>query len=205
MKRMRTLVLAAATAAALIAIAGVSTATASNTALCEQHEEPCAGANIYVGHFEALAENPTFLTNATSISCHKGRILGFALGLAIPQVTHLEALTFTEDCLTEGGSPCAVESTELGLLLILRIALNLASAKMDNTRVLVSCPMVMIHCIYEMSPVMHVSGSPNANSLAEIKAVELPLKQGEGMFCPAEPKFDAEYKVVEPDPIAITG
>jgi hypothetical protein len=193
-----------AIASVVMALAGASAAMASNTALCTRHEEPCAAAHIYQGHFEALASNPTFLTNATSITCSNGRILGFALGLASPQVTHLEELAFGE-CETAGGIPCVVESTELGLLLILRIALNLGSAKMDNTRVLVGCPMIEIHCVYQMSPVMHVAGSPNANSLAEITSVELPLEQGEGMFCPAEPSFDAAFKVVEPDPIAITG
>jgi len=54
-------------------------------------------------------------------------------------------------------------------------------------------------------PVMHFLGSPNQNSLAEIHAVELPMEQGEGLFCPEETKFDALYKVTQPDPIAITG
>jgi hypothetical protein len=196
--------LAVLAAMVLTAVVGVHTAAASNTALCEKHVEPCPAARTYEGHFEAVAENPTFLTNATSITCGNGRILGLAFGLASPQVTLLEELAFGE-CETAGGIPCIVESTELGSLLILRTALNLGSAKMDNTRVLVSCPMIEIHCVYEMSPVMHFSGSPNGAALAEITSENLPLEQGEGMFCPAEPSFDAEYKVVEPDPIALTG
>jgi len=190
-------------AGVVMALAGASAAMAGNTALCTRHEEPCAAANTYQGHFEALSSNATFLTNATSVTCSKGRILGFASGLASPQITHLEEFTFGE-CATPGGIPCVVESTELGSLLTLRIALNLASAKMDNTRVLVGCPMIEIHCVYEMSPVMHFSGSPNENALAEISAEKLPLEQGEGMFCPMGPSFDAKYKVVEPDPIFIT-
>jgi hypothetical protein len=186
-----------------MATMGTSTAMAGNTALCTHHEEPCEAGNTYQGHFEALSSNPTFLTKATSITCGKGRILGIATGLASPQVTHLEEVAFSE-CATTGGIPCVVESTELGLLLTLRIALNSASAKMDNTRVLVGCPMIEIHCVYEMSPVMNFSGSPNANALAEIVAEKLPLEQGEGMFCPMGPSFDAKYNVVEPDPIFIT-
>jgi hypothetical protein len=76
---------------------------------------------------------------------------------------------------------------------------------MDNTRVLVSCPGAAIHCIFDMGTEMHVTGSPNANSLAEIHALESPLEVAEGMFCPEEASLDALYKVVEPDPIAITG
>jgi hypothetical protein len=203
MKLIRKSVLAVLAAMVVTAIVGVNAAAGSSTALCEQHEEPCAAGNTYQGHFEALSSNPTFLTNATTITCGKGRILGIATGLASPQVTHLEELAFSE-CATPAGIPCVVESTELGSLLTLRIALNSASAKMDNTRVLVACPMIEIHCVYEMSPVMNFSGSPNANALAEIVAEKLPLEQGEGMFCPMGPSFDAKYKVVEPDPVFIT-
>jgi hypothetical protein len=205
MRLMTKLGLTAAATLAVFAIGGAGTAAAGNTALCEQPEQPCAAANIYQGHFEALAANPKFLTDITNIACKKSRILGFALGLANPQATHLEALTFTEDCLTEAGFPCVVESTQLGLLLILRTELNLGIATMDNTRVLVSCPGVAIHCIFDMGTEMHVTGSPNANSLAEIHALESPLEVAEGMFCPEEASLDALYKVVEPDPIAITG
>ncbi len=196
---------AAVAAMAAMAFVGVSSALAGNTALCEKHEEPCPAARIYQGHFEAVVENPRFLTNITNLACKKGRILGIAEGLASPQSTHLEALTFTEDCLTEGGFPCVVESTELGLLLILRTELNLAIATLDNTRVLISCPGVAMHCVFDMGTELHVTGSPNQNSLAEIHAVESPLTQGEGMFCPVEASFDALYKITQPDPIAITG
>lgn len=205
MRLARKLGIGAIAVGVVMAFVGASSAMAGNTALCELHEQPCAAANIYQGHFEALAANPKFLTNITDIACKKSRILGFALGLASPQTTHLEALTFTEDCLTEAGFPCVIESTELGLLLILRTALNLGFATTDNTRVLISCPGVALHCIFDMAAEMHVTGSPNANSLAEIHALELPLEQAEGMFCPEETFFDALYKIVEPDPIAITG
>lgn len=186
------------------AIVSASAATASSTALCKKHEEPCSAANTYQGHFEAVTANPKFLTNLGDVSCQKGRLLGFALGLASPQATHLEALTFTEDCLTVGGFECVVESTELGLLLMLRTALNLASATMDNTRVLVSCPGIALHCVFDMGTELHVTGSPNQNSLAEIHAIQSPLEVAEGMFCPEEASLDALYKVVQPDPFAIT-
>lgn len=186
------------------AIVNASAATASSTALCKKHEEPCSAANTYQGHFEAVTANPKFLTTLEDVSCKKGRILGFALGLSSPQNTHLEALTFTEDCLTAGGSECVVESTELGLLLILRTALNLASATMDNTRVLISCPGIAMHCVFDMGTEFHMTGSPNQNSLAEIHANQAPLTQAEGMFCPEESSLDALYKVVQPDPFAIT-
>jgi hypothetical protein len=193
----------ALTAMIATAIVSANAATASSTALCKKHEEPCSAANTYQGHFEAVAASPKFLTTIVDVACKGGRILGYALGLAIPQSTHLEALTFTEDCLTEGGLECAVESTELGLLLMLRTALNLATATMDNTRVLISCPGTM-HCVFSMATELHVTGSPNQNSLAEIHALKAPLANPEGMLCPVEASFDALYKITQPDPIAIT-
>ena len=205
MKLARKIGVAVLAAMTVTAIAGATAANAGTTALCEKHEQPCPAARIYQGHFEALAANPKFLTNIGDVTCNKGRILGFALGLATPQETHLEALTFTEDCLSEGANPCVVESTELGPLLILRTALNLGEAKFDHTRVLVSCPALMMHCVFEMGTEIHVTGSPNSNALAEIHAVESPLEVAEGFFCPQEASLDALYKIVEPDPIAITG
>lgn len=205
MKLGRKIGMAALAVMTVTAITSVTAANAGTTALCEKHEQPCPAARIYQGHFEALAANPKFLTNLGDVTCNKGLILGFALGLATPQVTHLEALTFSEDCLSEGGNACVVESTELGLLLILRTALNLGEAALDHTRVLVSCPALMMHCVFEMGTELHVTGSPNQNSLAEIHAVESPLTLPEGMFCPMEASLDALYKIVLPDPIAITG
>jgi hypothetical protein len=204
MRLARKVGLAVLAAMVATAIVNASAASASSTALCKKHQEPCSAANTYQGHFEAVTANPKFLTSLGDVSCNKGRILGFALGLASPQTTHLEALTFNEDCLTAGGFECVVESTELGLLLILRTELNLASGTMDNTRVLISCPGIAMHCVFDMGTELHVTGSPNQNSLAEIHAIQAPLEVAEGMFCPEEVSLDALYKIVQPDPIAIT-
>ena len=204
MKLARKVGLTVVAAMVAMAVVNANAAIASDTALCKKHQEPCSAANTYQGHFEAVTANPTFLTSFGNVSCKKGRILGFALGLGSPQATHLEALTFAEDCLTAGGFECVVESTELGLLLILRTALNLASATMDNTRVLIGCPGIAMHCVFDMGTELHVTGSPNQNSLAEIHALESPLEVAEGMFCPEEASLDALYKIVQPDPIAIT-
>jgi hypothetical protein len=192
-------------AVAAMALTGVSSAMAGNTALCVVHEEPCAAGNTYEGHFEARATVARFLTDITNIACQQSRLLGFALGLNNPQVTHLEQLTFTEDCLTEGGFPCVVESVELGLMLLLRIALNLGSVRIHNTKILVSCPGAEIHCVFGGLPILHALGSPNGESLAEIHGNEVELEVAEGFFCPEEAKLDVLYKVFLPDPVAITG
>lgn len=187
-----------------VAIIGASSAAAETTALCKKHENPCAAANIYVGHFDAVAANPVFLTSLTNITCKKAHLLGYALGLGNPLTIHLEAFNFAEDCLTTAGDECVVNPIELGLALLLRTGSNLGSLQLHDTKVLVSCPASFIHCVYGGLPVFHVIGSPNKEALASVHANEVPLEHGEGFFCPEETKLDALYKVVLPDPIVIS-
>ena len=198
--------LAAIAAMVVMASIGTSSAAAEGpTAFCEKHEDPCEAANVYVGHVAAVAENPRFLTGETSIVCKKSQLLGFNLGLGNPLTIHLQLLNFTEDCLATGGFGCEVNTTELGLLLLLRTALNLATVQTHGIKILVNCPGTGIHCGYTgLWGPLHALGSPNGESLAEIRAEEIPLEQT-GLFCPEETKFDALYRLVLPDPIAITG
>lgn len=191
-------------AAIAVTVIGPSSAMAGPTALCLKHEQPCAGENVYQGHFEAVAQFPRFLTELTTITCKAARILGFALFLAEPQLTHLQEYDFSEHCLTTGGQPCVVKATALGLLLTLRVALNLAQTQ-SHAKVLVSCPMIGIHCVYGGLPIFEFLGSPNGESLATIHSNEVLLENGEGLLCPEETRFDALFQVLEPDPIAITG
>jgi hypothetical protein len=172
--------------------------------LCKKHEQPCAAENVYQGHFEAVAETPRFLTEITDVTCKSARILGFALGLGSPQITHLEKYDFAEDCLTTGGQECVVQATELGLLLTLRMALNFAITQ-SHAKVLLSCPGVGIHCVYGGLPSFYFLGSPNGESLATLHSNNVFLEHGEGLFCPEETFFDALFEVLLPDPIAITG
>lgn len=196
--------LAMLTAIAALAFVGTSVATAETTVLCEKHENPCEAANIYVGHFDAVAENPTFLTSLTDITCKKAHLLGFALGLGNPLTLHLEAFNFGEDCLTSEGDACTLQTLELSLSLLLREGSNLGSLQFHNTKVLLSCPSLFIHCVYGGLPKFEVLGSPNKETLAAIHTKEVVLEHGEGMFCPEETKLDALYKVVLPDPIVIS-
>lgn len=197
--------LIAIAAVAATAFVGTSSATAGPTVLCKKSEAPCEAANIYTGHFEAVAENPTFLTTSGDVSCDESVLLGNALGLGSPLLIHLELLTFSGDCLLdESTTACEVVATGLGLLLLLRTAANLGFVQ-SHAKVLVNCPGAAIHCPYGGLPLFHAAGSPNKETLATITANEVLLEHGESLFCPEETKFDAEYKVQLPDPIVISG
>ncbi len=203
--RLGKLYLVAVAAGIVLASIGPASASAEGpTAFCEKHENPCEAANVYVGHVAAVAENPRFLAGETNIICKKSQLLGFNLGLGNPLTIHLELLDFAEDCLATGGFPCEVNAANQGLLLLLRTALNLATVDTHGIKILVNCPGIEIHCGYSGLTGLHALGSPNQESLAEIRAEEIPLEQT-GLFCPEETKFDALYRLALPDPIAITG
>lgn len=188
-----------------LALLGPSMASAGPTALCTKNQAPCEAANIYTGHFEAVAENPTFLTTSGDITCDESVLLGNALGLGSPLLIHLELLTFSGDCLLdESTTACEVVATGLGLLLLLRTAANLGFVQ-SHAKVLVNCPGAFIHCPYGGLPLFHAEGSPNQAALATIEADEVLLEHGESLFCPEETKFDAVYEVQLPDPIVISG
>lgn len=187
-----------------LSLIGASSAMAGPTALCKKHEQPCAAENVYQGHFEAVAETPRFLTEITDITCKSARILGYALGLGSPQITHLEKYDFSEHCLTTGGQKCVVQATELGLLLTLRVELNFAITQ-SHAKVLLSCPGAGIHCVYGGLPSFYFLGSPDGESLATLHSNNVFLESGEGLFCPEETYFDGLFEVLLPDPIAITG
>jgi hypothetical protein len=196
--------LALACALTTMAFLGASSASAGTTALCKKHENPCAAANIYTGHIEAVAEGPQLLTNATTIQCKKALFLGFALGLANPLTIHVEKFEFFDDCLTTEGNACEFKTLELGLALLLRTAANLGTLTLHDTKVLVSCPQEFIHCVYGGLPVFHMEGSPTKESLATILSNEVLWEHGESLFCPMESKLDATFKVTLPDPIVIS-
>jgi len=194
-----------ATMAALtIGLIGVPSAMAGTTALCEKFENPCEAASVYVGHIAAVAENPRFLTSTVDITCKQSQLLGFNLGLGNPLTIHLEVMTFSEDCLTDEGDACVVQTNELGLPLLLRTEANRGTLQFHDTKILVSCPGAFIHCVYGGLPVLDFLGSPNGKTLASIHANEVLLEHGESIFCPEETKLDALYKVVLPDPIVIS-
>ncbi|HEU4682602.1 MAG TPA: hypothetical protein VFS51_12680, partial [Gemmatimonadales bacterium] len=133
MRSIKMLGLAAVAAVAAMAFVGVSSAMATNTALCtESGVLVCPAGKVYTGHIEGLAVNPVLLGTIFgiqgTISCEHSKILGNALGLGNPQVTHIESITFTGNCKTSLGASCTVKSTTLGLVNLLKTAPNLGTA-----------------------------------------------------------------------------
>jgi hypothetical protein len=195
--------LAAVAAVAAMAFVGASSAVAGSTALCATHEDPCT--TPYTGHIEGLAENPELLSTLANVKCEHSVILGNALGLVEngPQVTHLELLDFTGDCLTELKEKCTVTAVKLGLLLLLRTALNKGELEAHDTEVNVHCGLV-INCTYGGLPVTKEVEGSVSGGLGTITAKEVVLTKTGGLLCPKTSKWDAKYTIVLPDPVYIT-
>jgi hypothetical protein len=182
---------------------------ATNTALCKEAGVlVCPVNQIYTGHIEGLAKNPTllgkFIGFTGTVTCEHSLILGNALGLANPQITHLELLDFTGNCKSTFGGTCEVKATKLGLVKLLKTGPNLGTATSENNEVFVKCGgFPTINCTFGGSPVLHAVGtSAKAAELTATKAV----LTGTGSNCPEGNKgeWDALYEVILPKPLYIT-
>ena len=190
-----------------MAFVGASSASAnSNTALCTVHTSLDCGPNVYTGHVEATAGVTKLKTAVATVECQSSHILGNALGLATapaPLVGHLELVTFA-NCETSLGVGCSVTTTALGLLLLLKIALNEGLVESHGTWVKVLCAGVL-HCEY--GGTFHVGtalGSTlplGASSLGLVHANATEVQRRKALdpdVCPAESKWTALYTVQLP-------
>ena len=202
--------LAATAALAAMAFVGASSASAnSNTALCTVHTSLDCGANVYTGHVEATAKTTALQTSVATVLCETSTILGNALGLATAPTSltgHLELVNFN-DCETHVGVGCTVTTTELGLLLLLKIALNKGLVESYGTWVKVQC-LGVLHCEY--GGTFHVGtalGSTlplGASSLGLVHAnAEVQRRKALFESCPLESKWTALYTVQLPHDLFI--
>jgi hypothetical protein len=192
----------------LIAVAmGPPSAAWANesTALCEEHVEAgCGGFVTYTGHLEAQSSKIEFKTTLGGVKCTSSTLLGNALGLAHPQITHLELLDFTGCKDTTFGTNCKVEKTRLGLLELLKVGLNSGVVTAINTEISIECATLGINCKYEWPSVMTATGSGlEPSTLATFEGFAALLTVTAGAFCPSETRWSGAYKIVLPDEIFI--
>lgn len=194
----------AAVMAMIVAAVGVSSASAGNTALCDEHVElACPAGHVITGHIEGTANEALLLTSLLNVECNNSALLGNALGLASPQVTHVESFTFSECVRTDNGKACEATATALGTLLTLKTGLNLGTVEAHGTNVLVKCG-TFLHCVYGGLPKLHATGS-EGGSLGVIETTESTvLTKISGFLCPSTSSWDAEYVIALPDEGYIT-
>jgi hypothetical protein len=201
--------LTAVMALAAMALVGASSALAEPTALCTVNESPCT--HIYTGHIEGKALNPElagkFFGIKGTFTCEHSFILGNALGLGSPQVTHFESISFLGNChllapLTNVACT-AIESKALGLVDLLKTAANLGVATFLNTTIFMHCGS-LLECVLGGEPQFHALGS-EGTGLASLTAAAAVVKNISGANCPEgeSGRLKATYSILLPDPIYI--
>ncbi len=189
-----------------IALLAVSSAAATSTQLCKVHKEPCpAGSGVTTIHLTNVGDvviHATLLGINTLTLCHKSLIEATVLGLAAPQILHLTSMSL-EECFREknglDGDKCTYTVTSLGLLEVLKTALNLGEVKTTGTNALVACPGVP-ECEYGGNEVklgttegaLHTAGA--GHGMFNISAT---LKVKGGAFCPSTALGLALYEPLE--------
>jgi hypothetical protein len=199
--------LAALAALASMAFMSVSSAMAETTVLCDEHVElGCpTGHAIENTHVDSTnTDNPLLKTSFGNVKCTGSHLLAQALTLASPLVLHVELFSFTGCKEQTFGTNCTVSSTALGLLLLLKTALNLGELQAHGTEVLVECTSIGLHCIYGGLPTVHAEGDSATHTLGLVTANEAVLTSTGGGFCPSSSKWTAHYSIGLPDPGYIT-
>jgi hypothetical protein len=208
MKQFKMLGLAAVAALGLMAMAGVSTASA--TELCSTNTQPCTGTVYTSGHAvsaQLKAGTVTTLTNPISnVICTKSTFTGKTTntgGKGIAVTGTIESLGFTE-CTLASGPQCTVNTLNIPYAASITATgsgngtLTFTNDGNGSPGVKVECGIFFNCTLQTADPVLGVTGGNPA--IAKANAIPLTAK---GITCPSEAKWDAEYEVLEPKPLFI--
>jgi len=219
MKYVKMLGLAAVVAAALMAFAGSSTASA--TVLCSEPGTgsptgtTCPAGKAYGAGVEihAVSEGNLVLTTGsefTGFTCRKSTMKGFTNneGSATETVTaSIEGKNLTwEECSTPNGA-CTLTSVKGGELEIHWIeGSHNGTLTSIGAEITESCASIFgkIHCIFVFADedIGTVTGGNSATIDIESTPVNLIATSG---LCSKEPKLDAKYEITTPKPFYVTG
>jgi hypothetical protein len=209
MKYVKMLGLAAIAAMALSAVAGASTASA--TELCSTNTSPCSGTMYPVGteikaELKAGGAGAVITNNITNWTCKKSAIsgktttTGSATETVLGQIT---ALTFTE-CTNTAGEKCTAEAVHLPYKAEIHATgggngtLTVSSGGNGNPGEILVCG-TDINCTFSFAT---ASLSLTGGNPAILKAGKIKLETAGGI-CPAEASWDAEYEVTSPKPLFV--
>ena len=211
MKQVKMLGLAAVAALGLMAMLGAGTASA--TELCSANASPCEAPNTMYASGTAVsaqlkAGTVANLTNPISnVTCKKSTTTGKttntgAKGVAVTGTT--ETLTFTE-CETAGAVKCTVETVNLPYTDSIT-ANGLGGGTLTVTKDLSGDPGAKVVCGLVINCTFTTAdaslGVTGGNPMAFAKANAITLTQN-GVTCPSEAHWDAEYEVTAPKPLFV--
>jgi hypothetical protein len=193
----KTFGLAAVAAVAAMAFVGASSAMAEFTLLCKNHNS-ATSCSEPVAEIHVVANDPVILSSLGDILCESSLGTGEVLGLGAPQVVHMTFLVWT-NC-SRSGEACTVSAPTLGLMSVLRTALNLGTVTPSGGVIKVVCGS-FISCKYTLNSehTLTVQGALHSAGIGhgEILANEIDIRKAGFGLCPSEAKWDARYEPLE--------
>lgn len=203
MKYARLIGLAAVAALAMTMLAGVGSASAAKTALCESAADSpyCASEDRYAGGtaLEASAGDATISTNVGSIEC-SGSSLEGETGASSGEPLPVEVAAWTLSDCKLGGTTCTVTSEGSSYSASLSWTgsddgtLAVGAGGEGAPRWGIKCGW-LVNCTFSFEPDLEASGG----SPAALAAGAEPMSR-EGGICPKTAAFSAGYAVSSPQP-----
>lgn len=213
-RSIRRLGLAGAAVLALTAFAGVASASAASTTLCNQALSPCASGNQYVANTVFYAklksgtnavlttsgglENPTVTCTDSETSLQNTAQTGNPLGGKLDSLEFDDGSATTPCTSVNPSATCTVTvPSGAGPVLPWSGDVNLTTAgdgtfTVDNPNVTVSCTGLPT-CSYSASS---VQGTLNGGNPAEVVFNDVPLSVSGGFGCPTGAQWTATYDLV---------
>jgi hypothetical protein len=205
MKYVKMLGLAAVAAAALMALVGSSSASASvfcTTAegtTCPSGWAETAGTTFHAVNIGTLKLTTSFKNIECTESTIHGRMINEG-GASVPAVAAFETLTF-------GGCNCTVNVISPGELAVEWTSGNNGTATSKGAEVTASCSTIFgnVHCIYSTGAGTALGTATGGEELQiDISENNIPRLSTSGL-CAEKANWDATYKVTTPKPIYIAG
>ena len=192
--------LAAVAAVAAMAFVGATSASATDTELCLNHEPPELICDERANFVEMLGAG-VLLADPVDVLCLHVFGAAEALELADPQLIHVEELEFNNCGTKASHSNCTVQVTELPLALLLKTGLDAGVLTGDNGVTLVDCQNidifgVDIECTYDATGLSLAVGAQHLT--ADDTAVS---EVGSDFLCPDDPTLDG--LLVTEDPVYV--
>jgi hypothetical protein len=207
MKHLKMLGLAVVAAAALTAVIGAGTASA--TELCSTATTTCSGTKYgKATEIKAVLEpgtTATLTTNITTVTCKSSTVTGIVTdpGGAGAVKGETTSLKF-EECTRTGGEECTVEATNLGTIEVTGGSASKTATFnfkiTSKTGANVTCG-AFINCTFSTSSAT-LEGHNRESGTPTIKANNISLAR-EGGLCPSTSTWNAGYEATSPDPLYV--
>ena len=210
MKHLKTLILAAVAAAALTALFGVGSASA--TELCSTSTTPCSGTKYESGtplHANLESGTKATLTNSiTNVTCEASTVEGNTTtnGGAGAVTGDITGLTFNTNCKTASGTACTVTVINLPYPATISgggtatgATSTLTVSDPSGAGATVVCGF-LINCTFtttdaSLSVKNETDGTPTATASVTLAR--------SGGICPSTSTWDAAYDITNPSPLFV--